>query len=146
MKATIKVKSPAGFVVEFTTPEIEDRHLLLQTLPLFEDELLEAGYTPVTAAAPAALPAAAPLAAPVDDVRSVPVSEITATVSDGKAYWRVKGGEFQKWGIIVYPEVLEAAGLTDLNPLKPFTETGWAAHYVTKEDGKPKKVVALIKA
>jgi hypothetical protein len=150
MKATIRVKSPAGFMVEFTTPEIEDRHLLLQTLPLFEDELLEAGYTPATgpAVAVASMPgaASAPAQPAAPTVLSVPVAEITATVADGKAYWRVKGGEFQKWGVIVYPEVLEAAGLTDLNPLKPFNEPGWVAHYVTKEDGKPKKVVALLRA
>jgi hypothetical protein len=142
MKATIKVKSPAGFVVEFTTPEIEDRHLLLQTLPLFEDELLEAGYTPASGGS---MPAAGNTAPATPNVLSFPVGEITATVSDGKAYWRVKGAEFQKFGVIVYPEVLEAAGLTDLNPLQPFGEPGWVAQYVTKEDGKPKKVVALLK-
>lgn len=140
MKAKIQTISPAGFSVTFETPELKDRHELLAALPGFEDELLEAGYTPAPASATAPAPAAQP--APSTPA-SFLVDSITATVADGKAYWRVKGGEFQKWGVIVYEEVLKAAGLDNLNPLTPFTEPGLVAHYVRKDDGKPKKVVRL---
>jgi len=138
MKARISVVSPAGFCVEFETPELKDRHELLSVLPRFEDELLEAGYAPfiVNQPTPAAPPAAAGPA-------SFAVDSITASVSDGKAYWRVKGGEYQKWGVIVYEEVLKAAGLADLNPLKPYSEPGLVAYYSLKDDGKPKKVTRL---
>jgi hypothetical protein len=138
MRAIIKCKSPAGFEVEFDTETVGDRHVLLESIPRFEDELLEAGYTPIgVAIAPAAAPAA-----PTGPA-SFLVDSITATVSDGKAYWRVKGGEFQKWGVIVYEEVLAAAGLGELNPLKPFSEPGLIAYYSLKDDGKPKKVTRL---
>lgn len=140
MKAQIQVKSPAGFIITLETPEIEDRHKLLSVLPTFEDELLEAGYTPYEPQASAA-PVTPPQAA--IGPASFAVDSITATVADGKAYWRVKGGEYQKWGVIVYEEVLAAAGLNDLNPLKPFTEAGWVAYYSLKEGNKPKKVTRL---
>lgn len=138
MKARIIVKSPAGFTVEFETPELENRHTLLEVLPRFEEELREAGYTPAGDGPAPAAPAPAGLG-------SFVVDRITATVDDGKAYWRVKGGEFQKFGVIIYPEVLEAAGLGDLNPLKAFDEPGWVAYYSLKENGQPKKVTRLEK-
>jgi hypothetical protein len=141
MKDRIRVLSPAGFIHEFETPEFKDRHELLAALPLFEDELLEAGYTPAPAAAVA--PPAPQPAPTANGSASFLVDSITATVSDGKAFWRVKGGEFQKWGVIVYDEVLQAAGLGELNPLKPHSEPGMVAWYSLKPDGKPKKVTRL---
>lgn len=141
MKARILVVSPAGFQIEFETPEIEDRHKILATLPLFEDELLEAGYKPVSIEAPTPTAPAQPSNG--NGSASFVVDSLTATVADGKAYWRVKGGEFQKWGVIVYDEVLKAAGLDNLNPLTPYTEPGMIAYYSKKEDGKPKKVTRL---
>lgn len=138
MKARISVISPAGFCVEFETPELKDRHELLSVLPRFEGELIEAGYAPLISSQPAAASSAAP-----QGPAAFAVDSITASVSDGKAYWRVKGGEFQKWGVIVYEEVLKAAGLSELNPLKPYSEPGLIAYYSLKEDGKPKKVTRL---
>lgn len=72
---------------------------------------------------------------------------LTATVDDGKAYWKVRGGQFQKFGVAIYPEVLEAAGLDvdNLNPLKPVDLEGYTAVYSVKENGKPQKVVRLIR-
>ncbi|NJN93885.1 MAG: hypothetical protein HC875_07235 [Anaerolineales bacterium] len=137
MKARISVISPTGFQVEFETPEVKDRRKLLLTLPNFEGELLEAGYKPVSPGKVSPVGSLTPARA------TFLVDNITATVSDGKAYWRVKGGDFQKWGVAVYPEVLEAAGLNNINPLVPYTEPGLIAHYSLKEDGKPKKIVRL---
>jgi len=134
MRARIKVISPNGFEIELETPEVESRQKMLEILPRFEDELLELGYSPISQ--PASQPAAS-----VSD-HSFAVDKITATVDGEKIYWRAKGGEFQKFGVIVYPEVLEAAGLGELNPLKPYTESGLVAYYAVKDDGvKPKKVV-----
>lgn len=143
MKARIKVQSPNGFEVEFETPEIESRHTLLEVWTRFEAELIEAGYEPVSDQASVSQVTASQPGAPANGQASFLVDRITATVDDGKAYWRVKGGEFQKWGVIVYQEVLEAAGLGELNPLKPFSESGLIAYYSLKEDGKPKKVTRL---
>ena len=137
MKAQIQVVSPNGFVTIFETPDLPDRHTLLEVLPRFEAELLEAGYDPIETNRPTSAPAAQPT-----ELAGFMVDSITATVSDGKAYWRVKGGEFQKWGVIVYDEVLERAGLlATLNPLKPYSEPGMVAYYSLKENGKPKKII-----
>ncbi len=138
MKATIKCLDPDGVAVDFETEEMKLSQLL-PLLPQIKAELVKAGYELIDSH-PAQLVGAE--AAPPQSL-SFPVSELTATVSDGKAYWRVKGGQFQKWGVIVYPEVMEAAGLTDLNPLQPFTEAGLQAVYCLKENGKPKKVIRL---
>lgn len=67
---------------------------------------------------------------------------LTATVDNGKAYWKVKGGRFQKWGVAIYPEVLEAAGI-EADPLQPQSLAGWVAHYQTNDKGNPKKVTRL---
>ena len=138
MKAQMQVVSPNGFAITLETPELPDRHALLEALSRFEDELIEAGYAPVETNRPTA-PAMAPQSA---ELTGFIVDSIAATVSDGKAYWRVKGGEFQKWGVIVYDEVLERSGLlTILNPLKTYSEPGLVAYYSLKENGKPKKIV-----
>jgi len=73
----------------------------------------------------------------------IPAEEMAATVNDGKVYWKVKGGPYRKWGVVVWPEVLEAAGLTDLDPAKPVDLAGYVAHVAMKDDGKPNKVTRL---
>ena len=140
MKAQMQVVSPNGFAITLETPEMENRHALLEALSRFEDELIEAGYVPVETNR---LASPGHSATPTStDLAWFMVDSIAATVSDGKAYWRVKGGEFQKWGVIVYDEVLERAGLLAiLNPLKPYSEPGMVAYYSLKENGKPKKIV-----
>ena len=79
------------------------------------------------------------------EIGTFPAQELSATVNDGKAYWKVKGDRFQKFGVTVWPEVLEAAGfeVETLNPLKPVDLTGWMATYVVKENGMPQKIVRL---
>lgn len=62
--------------------------------------------------------------------------------------WVVKGGNFKKFGVTCWPEMLEAAGLEKLDPLKENKPKGkWVAHYNEREndEGKwvPDKVVSL---
>ena len=63
--------------------------------------------------------------------------------------WVVKGGNFLKYGVTCWPEVLEAAGIAEkLDPLKENTPRGlWVAHYSERqtEDGRwaPDKVLRL---
>lgn len=73
---------------------------------------------------------------------------MTATVDDGKVYWKVKGGVYRKFGIIVWPEVLEDAGFVvdELNPLKQIDLVGWTAVFSVKENGQPHKVIKLSRA
>lgn len=73
----------------------------------------------------------------------IPAEEMTATINDGKTYWKVKGGPYRRWGVTIWPEVLEAAGLTNLDPTKPVNLAGYIAHVAMKDDGKPNKVTRL---
>jgi len=59
--------------------------------------------------------------------------------------WVVMGGNFTKYGVTCWPEVLKDAGILDkLDPLKDNNPSGkWTAHYQKKVDGKPDKVVKL---
>lgn len=143
MKAIIRTIDPTGVPVDFQTDEMKLAQLLA-VLPQIKDALVDGGYEILDGQPVAVQNLQSGPAAPAT---SFAVSEISATVADGKVYWRVKGGEFQKWGVIVYSEVLDAAGLTErMNPLKPFAEAGWVAHYTLKENGKPKKVTRLERA
>lgn len=137
MEMQIKTLSPKGFEVTFIA-EMEDRHKALEVLPLFEVELQQHGYEPL-----AGHPA--PVAPRPNGELWFPAAELLATVDNGKTYWRVKGGEFRKYGVTIYPEVLEAAGFDfdQLDPLRPMNLDGWRAIYITKDNGKPKKVIEL---
>ena len=73
-----------------------------------------------------------------------PASSLAATITDGKTYWKVKGGRFGKWGVTIWPETLDAAGFGALDPIRPYDLSGWTAEYIEKE-GKPDKVVRLYK-
>lgn len=72
--------------------------------------------------------------------------KMTATVNDGKAYWKVRGGVFSKFGVTVWPEVLSAAGFDPeaMNPMTIYDLTGWTAVYILNEEGNAQKVVQLL--
>ncbi|MCW5873806.1 MAG: hypothetical protein KIS88_04095 [Anaerolineales bacterium] len=64
--------------------------------------------------------------------------------------WVVKGGNFKKFGVTCWPEVLEAAGIVEkLDPMKENKPKGrWLARYVERENDEgrlvPDKVVELV--
>jgi hypothetical protein len=64
-----------------------------------------------------------------------------------KNYYKIKGSKiFKDYGVGVWPEVLEAAGFTNLTP-KVYDLSGWRAEYSVKEDGKkPDKVTKLVRS
>lgn len=77
--------------------------------------------------------------------------KLTANVTGGKTYWKVMGGRFAKYGVTVWPEVLNAAiangllpGDDELNPMREYDLAGLTACYV-ENDGKPQKVTRLIR-
>lgn len=74
-----------------------------------------------------------------------PATSLNASVAEGKVYWKIKGGDFQKFGVTVWPEVLVAAGIgpDELDPLQPLDLVGWTATYSTKENGQPKKIIRI---
>ena len=71
---------------------------------------------------------------------------LTGTMNNGKVYWKVKGGRWAKFGVTVWQEVLEAAGFNfdELDPAQTYDLTGYTATAML-EDGKPKKVIKLVK-
>lgn len=68
---------------------------------------------------------------------------LAGSITDGKAYWKVKGGRFTQWGVTIWPETISAAGLEVKNG-ELYTLKGWRAYYSTKSDGKPEKVTRLV--
>lgn len=65
--------------------------------------------------------------------------------SKGKNYWRVKGGKYQQHGVMIWDEVLTAAGF-DPNTLDVDAEyglPGYVATYILNEYGNPAKVTKL---
>lgn len=67
---------------------------------------------------------------------------LSATIDDGKCYWKVKGGPFMKHGIIIWPEVMEVTPFADADPMQVHDLTGWTAVYTENGDGH-KKITAL---
>lgn len=135
---------------------------LLRTLPEVGRQINEAGFVAMDAyvdqrraergetksqpAAPSLPPVKPAPVAHAPQSLSFNCTSLGATVNDGKAYWKVKGGKFEKFGVTVWPEVLEAAGFIDLDPMQTYSLTGYVATYSAKDDGKPDKVTAINQA
>ncbi len=70
---------------------------------------------------------------------------LSANVTDGKVFWRVKGERWSKFGITIWPEVLKAANLTNLDPDKQYSLSNFkSAIYINNDKGNPSKVTALV--
>lgn len=68
---------------------------------------------------------------------------LTKSTEGDKTYYKVKGGSFEKFGVTIWPEALQAAGF-DLDTLAGVTSLkGYTAYYVLNDKGKPAKVVGL---
>lgn len=78
-------------------------------------------------------------------VHTFAAEQMIATVADGNVYWKIKGGQYQKFGVSIWPEALEASGFDpeNMNPMKPIDLTGKTAHFTVKENGQPRKVIKL---
>ena len=69
-------------------------------------------------------------------------------MSGGKTYWKVKGGPYAKFGVTIWPETLAKAGINpeELDPGDEYPLYGYVAHFQLNDEGKPQKVVALVKS
>ena len=78
---------------------------------------------------------------------TIQVSNIKLASGGDHPRWVVQGGNFTKYGITCWPEVLEEAGLTDkLNPLTDNLPEGqWLAYYVEDDKQRPDKVTRLVR-
>ena len=74
-----------------------------------------------------------------------PAMHMAALVNDGKAYWKVKGGRYTKFGVTIWPEVLKASGFdpNQMNPLEVYDLAGHTAVCSTNDEGKANKVIRL---
>jgi hypothetical protein len=77
--------------------------------------------------------------------------KLAANITGGKTYWKVFGGRFLKFGINIWPEVLNLACADslincdeDLDPTREYQLTGLTACYLN--DGKGQKVTRLIRS
>lgn len=72
--------------------------------------------------------------------------KLICTITNNKKYFKVKGGNWMKYGIVVWDEVLIAAGINVANlEGKEYNLQGYRATFIRREDGKPEKVVKLEK-
>jgi len=79
--------------------------------------------------------------------------DMVGSTSQGRTYWKVRGGQFTKFGVTIWPETLKAAGfdMDALDPAEVYDLTGYKAFYIlnaeksTPEKEVPEKVVALTK-
>lgn len=96
---------------------------------------------------PAAPAAQAPQAGGGNEVGALtfPAETLVANVHNGKTYWKVQGGQFSKYGVTIWPEVMAAAGLDpdQLDAMQTYDLTGRTATYCVTEEGNPQKVTAL---
>jgi hypothetical protein len=75
--------------------------------------------------------------------------ELVGEMKSGKPYWKVKGGKYTRFGVTIWPEVLEAAEIKPdkLDVAKTYKLDGFTAYYeLNEETGNPQKVVNLAKA
>jgi hypothetical protein len=74
--------------------------------------------------------------------------ELVGESSGGKESWKVKGGKFTQYGVRIWPEILDAAGIPseNLDVSRTYKLDGYTAYYVENDKGNPQKVVNLAKA
>ena len=79
--------------------------------------------------------------------KTFPAQTLVPSVNEGKTYFKVKGGQFTKYGVKVWPEVLQEVGfdLDQLDATQTYDLSRYEAIYSIKEDGAPEKVTKLVR-
>lgn len=162
--ATVKIVQQGTQLEYLFTIRSHNPIQLLRSLPELGRQINEAGFVAMDtyvdqrrAERGEAKGQPLPTGQPLPPIKPAPVAHapqlltfnctsLGASVNDGKAYWKVKGGKFEKFGVTVWPEVLEAAGFIDLDPMQTYSLAGYVATYSAKDDGKPDKVTAINQA
>lgn len=112
--------------------------------PQVETVAVKSNDTAVTTTAPAA-----PSKPEEPKAQNGPLTFETAalhvTMTGGKKLFRIGGGQFAKFGVTVWPEVLGKH--TDLEQLeaKDYDFPGFTAYYILNDAGKPQKITRLEK-
>ena len=78
-------------------------------------------------------------------VKSFVAERLSVKMEDGKYFYKVMGGQFNQWGISVWPEVLEACRINVTDPASPPSINGWTAEYTEiQKDGKTRRKVTRL--
>ena len=88
----------------------------------------------------------APAAPKNDGPLSFLTEKLSVSMTDGKKYFKIKGEQYKKFGVTVWPEVLKEIGVNpDAAESKEYDFKGWRAFYTLKDDGSghPAKIVKL---
>lgn len=160
MNDKVLIESDGVWFQKFVGPDGGEETFTLRKIPnspdsefinrvkIFKEQLEKAGYSlKQREAAPVAKPSA-----PVGGEKSFPVEAVKLASGGEHPRWVVMGGNFKKFGVTAWPEVLEAAGMLEhLDPMKENKpQASWTAFYTERmgEDGKtkPDKVVRLERA
>lgn len=148
LEVTLHVPIGMDRTVDFTASGRIPVPATTDELKYFHARLFQAafqGWAEFKANPPAQLLPNKPAYQQTDDsvVKQFEFTSIIVETRKGERYYKIKGDEFPKFGVIVYPEVLSRAGIrADLIDNEAFI-TGSAA-YVCKEDGSPQKVVQIL--
>ena len=132
--AQFQMTSPNNSQVTFTVENDSMSHII-KNLPQFENKLLKMGYVPAATPAPVATPQAT---TETQGAFAVTAVEFGGKTAKGDELWKVKGGNFVKYGLPMYPEAVQASEIQTLNPADPPNLAGWTAYYATNGNGKPK--------
>ncbi len=81
-----------------------------------------------------------------ETVISFDAEQMVANVLEGKVYWKIRGAHYRKFGVTIWPEVLEESGFVaeEMDTHKIYDMAGWVAHCELNDEGQPRKVVKLV--
>jgi len=129
--ANVRVSSPGGFEWQFTL-RAETGSKLMQMMQGFEARATAEGYKPLGRRSGGNSHQQPP--ATVSNGREPGSFTIDEVFYDGKSKqgddsWRVKGGNFVQFGMLMYPEQWKASGFQAPQPGATVAAAGWTAHH-----------------
>ncbi len=148
--------SPTGSKDQFTLRQADDQsdEAFILRVKNFMKLLEQQGWVPSESAKPsdAATGSEATARTAVAGQKEFDLESIQLAAGGEHPRWVIRGGNFKKFGVTCWPEVLQAAGIAEkLDPLKENKPKGrWLARYIERENDEgrlvPDKVVELVKA
>lgn len=134
--ANVRIMSANGFEWQFTM-RAESGKDLMQKMAAFEAKALAEGYQPLGRQSAAARSPQQPPAGNANgsEAGSFTVEELyyDGKSKQGDDSWRVKGGTFTKFGMLMYPEQWQASNLQIPAAGQPINAAGWTAHHNGKK-------------
>lgn len=126
--------------------DLRDKYSSAPAAKLPEPTPVETIVAEVQNADPILQPATQPATQPTASAETFSTEKLVVSISNGKKYFKIKGGQWAKYGVTVWDEVLIAAGIP-VGKLEgqEYNLPSYVATFVRKADGKPDKVTKLEK-